>query len=101
MGSVAGANSYDTSGYIGAAIIGTGVTLSFKNFETSSTADALEGFLTINGNMEKRHIDLGVLPQTSGAFDLSVPDGTDISLFNTVVLREAGTETTVGTASVP
>lgn len=101
MGSVAGANSYDTSGYIGAAIVGTSITLSFKDFRTSSTAESLEGFLTINGNMEKRHIDLGALPQTSGAFDLSVPDGTDISLFNTVVIREVGTEATVGTASVP
>jgi hypothetical protein len=101
MGSVAGANSYNTSGYIGAAIVGTSITLSFKDFSTSSTAEALEGFLTINGNMGKRHIDLGNLPQTSGAFDLSVPEGTDISLFNTVVIREAGTDHTVGTASVP
>lgn len=101
MGSVAGANSYSTSGYIGAAIVGTSITLSFKNFETNASAEALEGFLTINGNMDKRHIDLGSLPETSGAFDLSVPDGTDISLFNTVVIREAGTDTTIGTASVP
>jgi hypothetical protein len=101
MGSVASAGSYNTSGYIGAAIVGTSITLSFKDFQTSSEAEALEGFLTINGNMAKRHIDLGVLPQTGGAFDLSVPEGTDISLFNTVVIREAGTETTVGTASVP
>jgi hypothetical protein len=101
MGSVASADSYNTSGYIGAAIVGTSITLSFKDFATSSDAEALVGFLTINGKMDKRHIDLGPLPQTSGAFDLSVPDGTDISLFNTVVIREAGTETTVGTASVP
>ena len=101
MGSVAGANSYEASGYIGAAIVGTSITLSFKNFATSSDAEALEGFLTINGNMEKRHIDLGNLPQTSGAFDLKVPDGTDISLFNTVVIREVGSTTTIGTASVP
>ena len=99
MGSVAGANSYSTSGYIGAAIVGTSITLSFKDFATSATAESLEGFLTINGNMEKRHINLGVLPQTSGAFDLSVPNGTDISLFNTVVIREAGTDNTIGTAS--
>ncbi len=101
MGTVAGASSYETSGYIGAAIVGTSITLSFKGFETSSTAAALEAYLTINGKMEKRHIDLGPLPATSGAFDLSVPDGTDISLFNTVVIREAGSETTIGTASVP
>lgn len=101
MGSVAGASSYSTSGYIGAAIVGTSITLSFKDFATSSAAESLEGFLTINGNMDKRHIDLGVLPATKGAFDLSVPEGTDISLFNTVVIREAGTEQTVGTASIP
>ena len=101
MGSVAGANSYETSGYIGAAIVGTSITLSFKDFATSSTAEVLEAYLTINGNMEKRHIALGTLPENSGAFDLSVPDGTDISLFNTVVIREAGGENTIATASVP
>ena len=44
MGSVAGANSYSTSGYIGAAIVGTSITLSFKDFATSATAESLEGF---------------------------------------------------------
>lgn len=101
MGSVASADSYTTSGYIGAAIVGTSITLSFKDFNTSAEASDLAALLTINGNLAKRPIDLGPLPQTSGAFDLAVPDGTDISLFNTVVIRIAGSETTVGTASVP
>lgn len=101
MGSVAGIDSYSTSGYVGAAIVGSTITLSFKDFATSAEAEALEAFLTISGNMAKRHIDLGPLPATSGAFDLSVPDGTDISLFNTVVIRIAGSDTTIGTASVP
>ncbi len=101
MGSVAGVDSYRTSGYVGAAIVGSTITLSFKGFATSAEVDALDAFLTINGNMAKRHIDLGQLPSTQGAFDLAVPDGTDISLFNTVVIRIAGSDTTIGTASVP
>jgi hypothetical protein len=101
MGSVASTEGYTTSGYIGAAIVGTSITLSFKDFETSANASELHAFLTINGNLEKRPIDLGKLPQTSGAFDLSVPEGTDISLFNTVVLRDPESGETVGTASVP
>jgi hypothetical protein len=101
MGQVVGAGDYSASGYIGAAIVGQQITLSFQNFSTSSEEAVLEAVLTRNGNLSKRHIDLGVLPQTRGAFDLAVPEGTDISLFNTVVMRLANTETIVGTASVP
>ena len=47
--------------------------------------------------MEKRHITWEYFPRTSGAFDLSVPNGTDISLFNTVVIRGGrGTDKTIG-----
>jgi hypothetical protein len=101
MGSVAGTENYTASGYVGAAVVGSSITLSLKDFTTAAKDDMLEAFLTINGNMAKRSIALGPLPQTSGAFDLSVPEGTDISLFNTLVIRPLGTETTVATASVP
>jgi hypothetical protein len=101
MGSVASVEGYTTSGYIGAAIVGASITLSFKDFATSADASELHAYLTINGKVEKRPIDLGRIPQTSGAFDLAVPDGTDISLYNTVVLRDPESGQTVGTASVP
>ncbi|MGB3138212.1 MAG: hypothetical protein WBG38_09220 [Nodosilinea sp.] len=101
MGSVVGTESSTASGYVGAAVVGSSITLSLKDFTTAAEDEMLEAFLTINGNMAKRPLALGPLPQTSGAFDLSVPDGTDISLFNTLVIRPLGVETTVATASVP
>ncbi len=101
MGSVVGAESHAASGYVGAAIVGSSITLSFKDFTTTAEAETLEAFLTINGNMAKRPIALGAMPAGQGVFDLSVPDGTDISLFNTLVIRPVGTETAVATASVP
>ncbi|PSR17479.1 hypothetical protein C8255_12425 [filamentous cyanobacterium CCP3] len=101
MGSVAGTDNYPASGYVGAAIVGSSITLSLKDFTIAAENDRLEAFLTINGNLAKRHIALGPLPQTSGAFDLPVPEGTDISLFNTLVIRPLGSDTTVATASVP
>ncbi len=101
MGSILGAGEYSADGYIGAAVIGCSTTLSFKNFVTSAEAMPLSALLTINGNLNKRYIDLGSLPDTRDSFELQVPDGTDISLFNTVVLRLAGTETAVGIASLP
>ena len=90
-----------SSGYIGAAVVGSTVTLSFKHFETSAKAMPLSAILTINGNLKKRHIHLGSLAGDRDSFDLVVPEGTDISLFNTVVLQLAGTETAIGIASIP
>ncbi|WP_035984837.1 hypothetical protein [Leptolyngbya sp. KIOST-1] len=101
MGSVVGTEGSTASGYVGAAIVGSSITLSLRDFVTAAEGDRLEAFLTINGNMAKRSIALGPLPQISGAFDLSVPEGTDISLFNTLVIRSVGSETPVATASVP
>jgi hypothetical protein len=101
VGTVVGKGDYQAKGYVGAAIVEQQVTLSFQNFSTSAEEAALEAVLTINGNLAKRHIDLGPIPSTSGAFDLAVPSGTDISLFNTIVVRLAGAGTIVGTASVP
>lgn len=103
MGIVAGKGDFRASGYVGAAIVNHHTTLSFQNFNTSAT-DPLEALLTINGNLAKRHIFLGAIPTNQSAFDLAVPEGTDISLFNTVILRLADpdqTDTVVGIATVP
>ncbi|HIK46020.1 MAG TPA: hypothetical protein IGR64_14230 [Leptolyngbyaceae cyanobacterium M65_K2018_010] len=101
MGQVIGTDHYQASGYIGAAVLGQQVTLSFQDFQTSAPETALEAVLTINGNLAKRHLDLGPLPQGSTAFEMAVPPGTDMSLFNTVVIRLKDQETIVCRASVP
>ncbi|MFH7241989.1 MAG: hypothetical protein ACHWZW_03970 [Spirulina sp.] len=104
MGTVAGEGNFSASGYVGAAIVNHHTTLSFQNFSTSADDLALEAVLTINGNLSKRHIPLGLIPAQQSAFDLAVPPGTDISLFNTVVIRAATpdqAEIVVGTATVP
>lgn len=104
MGSVAGKGDFSASGYVGAAIVNHRTTLSFQNFSTSAADLPLEALLTINGNLAKRHLPLGPIPAGQPAFDLAVPEGTDISLFNTVVIRAANpdqADTVVGTATVP
>ena len=102
MGSVAGQGNFSASGYVGAAIVNHRTTLSFQNFSTSAGDWPLEALLTIKGNLAKRHLALGPIPANQAAFDLAVPEGTDISLFNTVVIRAANSEqTVVGTATVP
>lgn len=104
MGTVAGQGDFSASGYVGAAIVNHHTTLSFQNFSTSAGNQPLEALLTINGNLAKRHIPLGPIPAEQAAFDLAVPSGTDISLFNTVVIRAAASDqpnTVVGTARVP
>lgn len=104
MGSVAGKGDFSASGYVGAAIVNHRTTLSFQNFHTSAADLPLEALLTINGNLAKRHLPLGPIPPGQPAFDLAVPEGTDISLFNTVVIRAADpdqADTVVGTATVP
>lgn len=104
MGMVAGKGDFSASGSVGAAIVNHHTTLSFQNFSTSAAEHPLEAVLTINGNLAKRHILLGPIPAEQAAFDLAVPPGTDISLFNTVVIRVADAEqadTVVGTATVP
>lgn len=102
MGTVAGNGDFSTDGYVGAAIVDHRTTLSFQNFSTSAEGLALEAVLSINGNLAKRHIPLGPIPTAQAAFDLAVPAGTDISLFNTVVIRATDPDqTVVGTATVP
>lgn len=104
MGLVAGKGDFSASGSVGAAIVNHHTTLSFQNFSTSAGDQPLEALLTINGNLAKRHIPLGPIPAEQAAFDLAVPAGTDISLFNTVVIRASDpsqADTVVGTATVP
>ncbi len=100
MGAFSSLGNYKTVGSVGVAIMaGVGSNLAFQDFETDAAADELVGYLTINGNLEKRKIDLGVLPETSGSFNVAFPDGTDISYYNTVVVQ-AGTDS-VGQAMIP
>ena len=100
MGAFSGVGNHQTTGSVGVAIMaGVGSNLAFQNFETDASVSELTGYLTINGNLEKRKIELGTLPQSSGSFNVSFPDGTDISYFNTVVVV-AGEES-VGKAMIP
>ncbi|MFK8185054.1 MAG: hypothetical protein AB8B99_16915 [Phormidesmis sp.] len=99
MGAFSGLGNHKTTGNVGVAIIaGVGGNLAFQNFETDTDND-LTSYLTINGNLEKRKIGLGALPQSSGSFNVSFPNGTDISYFNTVVVL-AGEEG-IGEAKIP
>ncbi|NET38461.1 MAG: hypothetical protein F6K19_41780 [Cyanothece sp. SIO1E1] len=88
MGTFSGLNDYVTEGSIGVAIIaGVGGNLAFKDFQTNADASDLQACLTIRGDLSKRLIDLGKLPQTSGSFDVPFPADADVSLFNTVVVQ--------------
>ena len=100
MGTFSSLGNHQTTGSVGVAIMaGVGSKLAFQNFETDAAASELTGYLTINGSLEKRTIDLGTLPQTQGSFNVAFPNGTDISYFNTVVVR-AGEES-IGQAMIP
>lgn len=100
MGAISGVDSYTAAGNIGVAVIGGGVTLAVKDFETSAESPELQAYLTIKGKLEKRPIDLGLLPQTSGSFELELPPGTDISLHNILLIRDVSSETTVASARI-
>ncbi len=101
MGHFVGSEGYITSGYIGVAVVGSNITLSFKAFNTSADNLPLQAVLTISGNLSKRPMNLGPLPTADSDFEMSVPTGTDVSLFNTVVVCLADLETVVGQASIP
>lgn len=100
MGAISGVDSYSAAGSVGVAVIGGGVTLAVKDFETSADPSNLHVYLTINGKLEKRPIDLGPLPQTSGSFELELPAGTDVSLHNTLLIRDLSSAQTVGSARI-
>lgn len=100
MGAFSGLGNHQTRGNVGVAIMaGVGSNLAFQDFETDVAVDALTGYLTINGNLEKRKIELGTLPQTAGSFNVAFPDGTDISYFNTVVVL--ANDESIGQAMIP
>ncbi|EKV02736.1 hypothetical protein Lepto7375DRAFT_4998 [Leptolyngbya sp. PCC 7375] len=99
MGAFSGANNYSTSGNVGVAIIaGVGGDLAFQDFATDADGE-LQGYLTIGGDLAKQTVDLGTLPATEGAFNVSFPGDTDISLFDTVVVTVG--DVSVGMARVP
>ena len=88
MSMFSGLEGYTTTGSIGVAVIaGVGGDLAFQNFQTDADAADLRAYLTINGNLAKRMVDLGQLPQASGSFNVSFPDDTDISLFNVLIVK--------------
>lgn len=100
MGAFSGLGNHQTTGNIGVAVIaGLDGSLAFQNFKTDAQVSELTGYLTINGDLEKRKIELGTLPQSEGSFNVSFPQGTDISYFNTVVVQ-AGSES-IGKANIP
>lgn len=101
MGNLVGSGNYVAKGYISVAVVGPDITLSFKDFSTSAGSLTLQALLTINGNLGRRPIDLGTLPTTNPDFYISVPTGTDVSLFNTVVICLAEQATAIGEAPIP
>ncbi|MEL6381820.1 MAG: hypothetical protein AAFQ89_04975 [Cyanobacteria bacterium J06626_18] len=94
-----GLEGHTTTGSIGVAVIaGVGGDLAFQNFQTDAASSDLKAYLTINGNLEKRTVDLGPLPQTSGSFNVPFPDDTDISLFNVLIVKSG--DTCIGKAQI-
>ncbi len=88
MSTFSGLDGHQTSGSLGIAVIGgLGGSIAFQNFQTDINRPDLHAYLTINGNFSKRTIDLGLLPQMGGSFSMSFPEGTDMSLFNVLVIR--------------
>lgn len=88
MSTFSGVNGYTTTGSIGVAVIpGVGGNLAFQNFETNAEAQELKALMAINGDLSKRTVDLGPLPQASGSFSISFPEDTDISLFNFLLVK--------------
>ena len=99
MSMFSGLNGHTTAGSLGIAVIaGVGGNIAFQNFQTDADSPEIQAYLTINGNLSKRTIDLGALPQTDGSFNISFPEGTDMSLFNVLVVK-AG-DTSIGQAQI-
>lgn len=92
MSMFSGLEGHTTTGSIGVAVIaGVGGNLAFQNFQTDADTSDLKAYLTINGNLSKRTVDLGSLPQASGSFSVPFPDDTDISLFNVLIVKAGDT----------
>ena len=102
MGLLSGLNDYTTTGSVSAAIFGGGdASIHVNNFQTDANTGDLHVYLTINGNLEKRKIDLGPVPENEDSFAITLPDGTDISLFNTIVLYSPQVNAGIGTGTIP
>lgn len=102
MGLLSGLNDYTTTGSVSAAIFGGGnASIHFNDFQTDATASDLQVYLTINGKLEKRKLELGPVPENDGSFDVDLPDGTDVSLFNTIVIYSPDAESGVGSGTIP
>ncbi|NEP17130.1 MAG: DM13 domain-containing protein [Leptolyngbya sp. SIO4C1] len=102
MGMLTGSNDYNTTGSVSAAIFGGGSSsIHFNNFHTNAEASDLQVYLTINGNLEKRKLDLGAVPENDGSFEMDLPDGTDVSLFNTIVIYSPQAEASIGSGTIP
>lgn len=90
MSTFSGLEGYTMSGNVGVAVIpGVGGNLAIQNFQTNAETSELSAVLAINGNLSKRTVDLGVLPQTSGSFSLAFDNDVDISLFNVLVIKQS------------
>lgn len=99
MSMFSGLNGHTTTGTLGIAVIaGVGGTITFQNFQSDIDGSDLHACLTINGDLSKRTVDLGTLPQTEGTFNVAFPDGTDMSLFNVLVVK--ANDTAVGQAQI-
>ncbi len=99
MSTFAGMEGKTTTGTIGVAVIpGIGGDLAFQNFETDADTTDLKAYLTINGNLSKRLVELGSLPQASGSFNVAFPPDTDISLFNVLIVKSG--DTCIGKAQI-
>ncbi|MEM0979297.1 MAG: hypothetical protein AAGH78_03385 [Cyanobacteria bacterium P01_H01_bin.58] len=99
MSTFSGLEGKTTTGSIGIAVIpGVGGDLAFQNFQTDADTSALTACLTINGNLTKRTVELGNLPETSGSFNVPFPADTDISLFNVLIVKSG--DTCIGKAQI-
>ncbi|MGF1524967.1 MAG: hypothetical protein ACFBSF_21790 [Leptolyngbyaceae cyanobacterium] len=99
MSAFSGLEGHTTTGSIGVAVIaGVGGDLAFQNFQTDADSSDLKAYLTINGNLEKRMVDLGPLPQASGSFNVPFPNDTDVSLFNVLIVKSG--DTCIGEARI-
>ncbi|MGK7908308.1 MAG: hypothetical protein AB4040_13945 [Synechococcus sp.] len=87
MGALSGLNNHAVSGNVSVAFVaGVGASLAIKDLQTDVDAPLIAVYLTQDGDLSRRTIDLGSLSGNSGSFDLTLPDSADISLYNTVVL---------------
>lgn len=99
MSAFSGVNGHTTSGTVGVAVIpGVGGNLALQNFQTDADASQLTAVLSINGNLTKRMVNLGPLPETSGSFSVAFPEDTDISLFNVLLVKSD--DTVIGQAQI-